>query len=283
MDVRLIREMTEPTGSGPGNGMYALQRALRAVQPDWLHIGGDLQPGELPWYWCWHDANDACMWAAQGRPFVMGPNIFFCSANHPGRELHEQVLLSAISCQLIFTESDWYADLINKHLKAPVPVELWPYPIDPMPPAQTDPAVCDIDLLVYAKSGVTLQTMAAIGRMWKNSRLVVYGMYEREEMLDLARRSRVCLYLSESDRGPLALAEILLCGCPAVGVPQGAPWIRSGHNGAIVPSFCGQALAEAYVQCLQLDRGLVAAEAASRFDPRRVAGMVMRYLEAVRG
>jgi len=262
--------------------MFALQRALRAVQPDWLHIGGDLLPNEMPWYWCWKDAAEACERAALGRPFVHGPNIFFHSGNNPGLELHERVLLRAVSCQMIFTESDWYADLIHQHLKSPVPVALWPYPIDPMPEPQTDPEACDIDLLVYAKSGIDFPGLAAIGRMWRNIRLVVYGMYERDDLLDLARRSRVCLYLSVSDRGPLALAEILLCGCPAIGVPRGAPWIRPGHNGAVVPNFCRQAIAEAVVRCLQLDRGLVAQEAASRFDPQRVAGVVIEHLEEAR-
>ncbi len=48
MDVRLIREVSAPTGRGPGNGMFALQRALRAVRPAWLHLGGRLRDGECP-------------------------------------------------------------------------------------------------------------------------------------------------------------------------------------------------------------------------------------------
>jgi hypothetical protein len=30
------------------------------------------------------------------------------------------------------------------------------------------------------------------------------------------------------------LAEILLCGCQAIGIPMGAPWIVHGVNGASV-------------------------------------------------
>lgn len=41
-------------------------------------------------------------------------------------------------------------------------------------------------------------------------------------------------YLADDDHGPLALAEILLAGCPVVGVRTGAPFIEHGVTGYFV-------------------------------------------------
>ena len=61
-----------------------------------------------------------------------------------------------------------------------------------------------------------------------------YGMYQREELFDAARRSRACAYLADDDHGPLALQEILLAGCPTVGVRTGASFVKTGETGLLV-------------------------------------------------
>lgn len=58
-----------------------------------------------------------------------------------------------------------------------------------------------------------------------------YGQYKREQLFDAARRSRACAYLADDDHGPLALQEILLAGCPTVGVRTGAAFVRDGITG----------------------------------------------------
>ena len=68
--IRLIREVREPTGRGPGNGQFALQRALTARAPNWLQIGGPLRKGEVPWFWCWADAEAAALCARTGQPLT---------------------------------------------------------------------------------------------------------------------------------------------------------------------------------------------------------------------
>jgi hypothetical protein len=278
--IRLIREVsTDMADNGPQNGQAVLQAALREYAPPWLVVGGELQLDDIPWYWCWRDATEACECAAAGRPFVMGPNIFFHSADWPGRVPQEQILLSASSCKLVFTESAWYAALIAKHLKSGVPVSIWPYPIAPQPEPQTNLEACDVDLMIYAKSGVDLRHLATLGRTWRNSRLIAYGHYQRYELQMLARRSRCCLYVSASDRGPLALAEILLCGCPAAGIRQGAPWIEHGINGGMIPSWCCEDIAAGVSVALGCDRVRVAEEAQVKFMPANVVRQIVEQLE----
>ncbi len=75
-----------------------------------------------------------------------------------------------------------------------------------------------------------------------------YGQYKREQLFDAARRSRACAYLADDDHGPLALQEILLAGCPAVGVRTGAPFIQDGVTGFWVEKLPPGARAMSSVQ-----------------------------------
>ncbi len=287
--IRLIREVSAPAACGPTNGMFALQKALREYGPNWLAVGGDLQDGEIPWFWCWLDAWKACRYAARGMPFVCGPNIFFHSGNHPCGQPYEAILCEANSCRMVFTESEWYRDLIAAHLTNGAPIVLWPYPIaDPFADAPLlgnaySPPI-DYDALIYAKSGIDLPTLGNFGRRWPNNRLFLYGHYRREDLIDAAQRSRVCLYLSASDRGPLALAEILLCGCPAIGCRTGAPWIADGVNGFYVRDLSVETVTDAAKRCLGagLDRAGIRAAALERFDPRRIVATIVDALATIR-
>ena len=100
-------------GRGPGNGQYALQKALRQYGPPWLTIGGGLRRGEIPWFWCWEDREVAASCARVGTPFVAGPNILFANSRAPCRFEAERAICNAASCRLLFTESEWYRRLIG--------------------------------------------------------------------------------------------------------------------------------------------------------------------------
>ena len=281
MDVRLIREVGAPTGRGPGNGMFALQRALRKVRPAWLHIGGPLGDGEMPWFWCWEDRAAACACAAANLPFVIGPNMLFANWTTPCTIAGERELCNAASCRLQFTESVWYRDWILAHCGPAMraPIVLWPYPIDPLPGGPLSPCY---ELLIYEKSGFDRTLPRQLLRRWPASVRVCYRRYRRERLIELARQSRVCVYLSDSDRGPLALAEILLSGCPAVGVPRGSPWIVRGQTGCQVRAFDFPSLCGAIGQAMRLDRPAVHAAARERFDSDATVQTILRSLDAAR-
>lgn len=281
MDVRLIRKVVAPTGRGPGNGMFALQRALRKVRPAWLHIGGMLRNGEMPWFWCWEDRVAACACAAAGTPFVMGPNMLFANWAMPQTIAGERELCNAASCRLQFTESAWYRDWILAHCGPAMraPIVLWPYPIDPLPDEPLPPRY---DLLVYEKSGFDPSLSSRLLRRWPASVRICYRQYRREQLILAARQSRTCVYLSESDRGPLALAEILLSGCPAVGVPRGSPWIIPGLTGFHVRAFEFHSLCIGIEQAMRLDRPFVRAAARERFNTDVIVQTILRSLDAAR-
>jgi hypothetical protein len=275
--VRLIREVTRPGGSGPSNGQFALQKALYVRSPGWLKLGGTLRGGEIPWFWCWEDREAAAAHAAAGQPLILGPNVLFGHSRRPCAVPAERELCHAASCGLIFTESRWYRDLIEEH-RGPnnrARIVLWPYPIDPRPGG---PLSAQYDLLIYAKSGYTADLIAGLRTAYRRSVTIPYGAYGRAELCALARRCRACAYLSDDDRGPLALAEILLCGCPAIGIPRGAPFIRHGHTGIVLSGFRLAACLEGIRRCHQLDRYLVAAKAAGQFDTARIVSTVLAAL-----
>jgi hypothetical protein len=281
MDVRLIRTVNGPTGRGPGNGMFALQRALRAARPAWLHIGGALRDGEMPWFWCWEDRPAACACAAAGVPFVIGPNMLFANWTTPCAVSGERELCQAASCRLQFTESAWYRQWILAHCGPAMraPIVLWPYPIDPSPGG---PLMPRYDLLIYEKSGFDRTLPAQLLKRWPLAVRLCYRQYRRERLIEIARQSRACVYLSDNDRGPLALAEILLAGCPAVGVPRGSPWIVPGQTGFHVRTFDYPSLCQAIDQAMQLDRETVRAAAQERFDTGAIVQTVLRALDASR-
>jgi hypothetical protein len=281
MHVRLIREVLAPTGRGPGNGMFALQRALRAARPAWLHIGGPLRDGEMPWFWCWEDRAAACACAATQLPFVIGPNMLFANWTTPCATFGERELCNAATCRLQFTESAWYRRWILEHCGPAMraPIVLWPYPIDPLPGG---PLPARYDLLIYEKSGFDPALPKRLTRRWPAAARVRYGRYRRGELTEVARQSRACLYLSSNDRGPLALAEILLAGCPAVGVAHGAPWIAEGQTGFRVGALDFALLCQALEKAVQLNRQDVRAAAMERFDGGATVQTIIRALDAAR-
>ena len=281
MDIRLIRTVVATTGRGPGNGMFALQRALRKSRPAWLHIGGSLREGEMPWFWCWRDRAAACACAAVNVPFVIGPNMLFIDSQRPCGIAGERELCNAGSCRLQFTESAWYRDLIFAHSGPAMraPIVLWPYPIEPLPGSPLAPR---FDLLIYEKSGVDRKLLEQLLRRWPVSVRVRYGRYRRERLIELARQSRVCVYLSDDDRGPLALAEILLSGCPAIGTPRGAPWIECGQTGYRVQAFDFPSLCGAIERAMPLDREVVRTAARERFNTEAIVQTILAALDAAR-
>lgn len=277
--IRLIRAVTSPTGRGPGNGMYALQRLLREARPPWLKVGGILESGEIPWFWSWEDRAMAAAYAEADMPFVIGPNVLFESSRQPCRHRDEWLICRAKSCLAYVTESQWYADLIDRYRgdNRGAPTCVWPYPIMPIPEG---PLPVKWDLLIYAKSGYSLETIRALAAAFPQSVLIEYGRYKRERLLNTARQSRACAYLSDDDRGPLALAEILLAGCPAAGVPRGAPWI-DGESGRLVTDMGDTgALVRALESC-PTDREAVRAGALARFDGRATLRAIGEGLGAI--
>ena len=208
--------------------------------------------------------------------------MVFLWSRRPRVDRLECALLDRPECRLTFTESAWYRRLILAH-RGPEnrsPVVVWPYPIFPLPPGPIDPP--EYDALVYLKNDRFPGVAETLMRRFDRVAFVRYGRYRREELWETARRSRCCCYLADDDRGPLALAEILLCGCPTVGVPTGAPFVEPGRNGVLLEDRGAEAWVHAAAECFGFDRREVAAMAGVRFDAGRIVEVVVGALDTAR-
>ena len=87
---------------------------------------------------------------------------------------------------------------------------------------------------MYAWKGHRPQLLEHLAEIFPRHIQIHYGSYRREELFEAARRSRACAYLVDDDHGPLALQELLLAGCPTVGVRTGASFIHHGETGILV-------------------------------------------------
>jgi hypothetical protein len=110
------------------------------------------------------------------------------------------------------------------------------------------------------------------------------------------RRSRARAYLADDDHGPLALQEILLAGCPTVGVRTGATFVRTGETGVVVDRLppgrqCAEsdddvrALAvfmEVIKQAQAMDRQCVRVRAAVEFHTDGVIDQLIGTLDELR-
>jgi len=292
-DVFLLRAVTPANyRSGPFQGQAALQVAIIEAQArgrlPWLTVGRTPVFHSMVWAWAWLENRVIHAWHETGRPFCVGPNVLFANGGRPGSTKLERTVLTSPHCRLIFTESEWYADLIRENLgpDSRAEIVIFPYPIFP-PPAGPDDDDPRYDLLVFNK-----HSDGADGRVIKHlcdtfPRHVVfkYGKFKRAELIAAARSARAAVYFSRTDRGPLALAEILLSGCPAVGRPRGAPWLRNPALGIQVNGDANWDAAElvgAVHELHTFDRLAVRRAAAAFWDPRRIVETIETALDRAR-
>lgn len=167
------------------------------------------------------------------------------------------------------------------------------YPIDPWP---DEPLPDEYDLLIYAKNGHRPQLLEHLAEIFPRHIQIHYGRYQREELFEAARRSRACAYLPDDDHGPLALQEILLAGCPTVGVRTGASLVRNGVTGFLVERLPpgGQcvdnghdeaallAYMDALLQAQSIDRQQVRTRVAEDFQTTSIIDQLVTALDGLR-
>ncbi len=282
MNVCLLRKVDEPGGNGPWNGMFALQQALRPRAPKWFRIGSEARDDELCWYWNWQDIDEALNRIDRGLPFVIGPNVIFGWSGDPGGGRGERALLDSPCCRAIMCHSAWYEALIRANLGpcSRALIVRWPYPISPQP---AGPELAEHDVLIYEKGGGDCAGLErAIRAAYPRSVTVRYGEFRRADLLGIARRSRVCVYLCTDESGGLASSEILLAGCPVIGIERGAPFALTGITGIRLEALEAEPILAAIRSCHTFDRRKIRIVALQMFDDAMIADAVLVSLDIVR-
>jgi hypothetical protein len=262
--------------------MFALQRTLRSCAPEWLTIGGRPADKELAWYWNWQDIDQVLERIDRDLPFVVGPNILFAWSGDPGGGHGERAILDAPSCRAIMCHSAWYEAVIRDSLgpRNPALVVKWPYPIWPDPGG---PERAEHDLLIFNKLGEAGRGLEeSIRAAYLRSATLHYGAFQREELYTLARRSRACIYLCDDESGGLATAEIMLGGCPLIGIERGAPFVVCGSTGIRIGGLSAKSILEAIPLCHRFDRRLVRKNALRMFDAVDIANRIVAVLDGLR-
>jgi hypothetical protein len=274
-------------GRGPQRGQFCLQQALLKNKPDWLTISNERIPDDtIPWFWSCHSSYDIVECHLRKRPFIIGPNVLFGNSRHPKYEEYESIVCSSPHCRLIFTESDWYSRLIRENLssESKAKVCVVPYPVTQMTDKYVQQFFVARDLLIFCKSGYDSEDVALLFRKF-NCTIAIYGNYRHDWLPQAAATSKLCLYLSDDDRGPLAAAEILLTGCPIIGTEQGCPWVREIYGvGYELSCLEASAIIKIIGRAMNTDlpRQAVRRRAKAFFDPCRVSQIVINELEAAR-
>ena len=136
---------------------------------------------------------------------------------------------------------------------------------------------------LYAKNGHRPQLLEHLAKLFPRHIQIHYGQYKREQLFEAARRSRACAYLADDDHGPLALQEILLAGCPTVGVRTGASFVRHGEMGIVVKRLPpGAACVECEQDAVALDTFIDAVEQAQSIDRRSVRSLAADQFDTTR-
>ncbi len=126
----------------------------------------------------------------------------------------------------------------------------------------------EYDLLIY---GHRPQLLEHLAELYPRHIQIHNRRYRREQLFEAARCSRVCAYLAEDDHGPLALQEILLFCCPAVGVRTNASSVRNGATGFLVDRLPpGQYCVANEVDAIALSRYIYAVYTVQSLDRRQV-------------
>jgi hypothetical protein len=84
------------------------------------------------------------------------------------------------------------------------------------------------------------------------------------------------------DHGPLAVAEILLAGCPIIGVERGCPFVLAARTGIRLDHFTPISVLEGIEKCVVMDRNVVRQIALRMFDAERIAAAVIEALDYAR-
>jgi hypothetical protein len=233
------------------------------------------------WVWCWLDIDIALDRIARSRPVVVGPNVLFAWSGNPGGARGEREILDSRHCPLIMCHSQWYAELIRRHVGADngARIAQWPYPVSPIPDV---PVRAEYDVLVFDKmAGARRDLEDALGARFPTTMVIRYGAFERFTLYEIARRSRCCVYLCEDESGGLATSEIMMAGCPVVGIERGAPF-AADPIGVRIARLDIELIESAVRACHRLDRRDVRSYALALFDAVAIAEAVVRELDRAR-
>jgi hypothetical protein len=152
---------------------------------------------------------------------ICGPNTFF---SDPRNINHcEQYIFSSKRIHEFFLHPNQYSNYEFKYIREAnnnIYDFLYPVDIDMINECKNNKMNKnrDIDILLYCKFEYQENYDLIMKRYASKYKIetLLYGNYEKLELINTALRSKCCIYLSTGETGGIACCEIFCCGCPII-------------------------------------------------------------------
>lgn len=243
----------------------------------------------------WHPAMSRRLLAdvREGRPCAIGPNVLYGWSQSPGATAEEREIMAHTGYAAVFTFSRWYAELLRMTMAQSTRHALLDFPLPREWIVRPWAARRDRPAMIYVKGGDTERRIAAqIAAARPGLAIIEYGRYDREALLDAARRSEVCYYVCREEHFGIAAVEIALMGCPIVSDEKCCPTVAHGVTGRLAPvrerdtragfawaSDAAERLLAEHKAALGLDRELIRRAVLRRHDPQSAVAQVATALQ----
>lgn len=239
-------------------------------------------PDEVIWFPTFHRMPEIIAAVMQKRPIAIGPNVLWGNSQTPNAGPHEPILANYTGFRAIFSLSRWYAESLRRNMAQQTAHHLVDFILPLAWQRLPWRDVVTRDALIFCKGGPEEAAICdRLAQRFPSSTRLVYGQYKRADLLEAARTSRACFYVSREDHYPLAAVEIGLMGCPIVSDERACPVLAHRLTGITVPvrERCdhetfkwapgsGDALAGAWRGALELDRTFIHEATLHRHDGR---------------
>lgn len=229
----------------------------------------------------------------QQRRVAIGPHVLYASCLSPGSSPAEKRVMMHEDYVGIFSSSRWCLELLRLTMAQKTGFGLVDYPL---PEAWlASPWQCRItrDALIYLKGRpIEAEIVKSLQARFPSHIVIRHGRFDRPALLEAARTSRVCFYVSRIDHYPSAAVEIGLMGCPIVSDERACPVIhhrltglsaavreRGAQAGFAWAPDAAERLAAEWEAAAEINRAAIRAAVARRHAP----GMAVRRVAAALG
>jgi len=210
--------------SGPSVLLAAITEAV-AGDPRFADTAHPGAADDLLWYPIYMHRPQVGAAVRAGRRLAIGPNVLFGNSAAPGAGDWERGVCAYTNFQAVFTLSRWYSELTRRAMAQQDCHYLLDFPLPATWAALRAGGPVLRDAFVYIKQASPVESAIAheITAAFPGALVLGYGGYKRDDLLEAARSSRACFFISRDDHYPLSAVEISLMGCPIIADEKSCP------------------------------------------------------------
>lgn len=267
--------------SGPSVLMASITEAVSGDRR-FANIDRPAGPDDVIWYPTYMHRPQVLAAVRSGSRLAIGPNVLFSNSCAPGAAGFEAEVCAHTNYQAVFTLSRWYCELTRKAMAQQDCHYLLDFPLPAAWAALPAGGPILRDAFIYIKQASPVESAIAteIAAAFPGARVLGYGGYKRDDLLEAARSSRACFFISHDDHYPLSAVEIGLMGCPIISDEKSCPPLVHRLTGIMTPvrerregepakwaSDAARRMIAEFPGALAMDRNAVREATLSRHEP----------------